>query len=202
MQSTAVQELKSIDGIVDSVDVNKKELLRHQLDKIRTRHELVNQAADGRANIRDIVEELYREKYGGWRILLPRIEDGLYDQRLEEYQLEKLFDNANLLRTGIHFNFPEKRYLASAIDWANDRLMNPVVPAVIIGGLMPPILTNLGNSNYQGKIISLPILIGLCTALGAVSGLIGSSIMYNQMNILREQARYLQEKITQAYPTR
>ena len=197
MATTLVQKLKEIDKIPDFVKVDKTKESRTLLDEYRRRHPLVDKAARGEISFSDIVDKLY-EKHKGVKIFLPRFKDNEYDKKLDELNLNELV-NADSFRTDTQQRFSKEipYYYGQFLGWFYDKMANPIVLPVLMGGITA--LTLGGQGRFESNIANYSAQFGGGALFGLIFGLIATLMKYEETSTPIKQATYLSAKIQEAY---
>ena len=196
--NTLVQKLQEVDIISDFVEVNKKENIKKLLEEARKKYALIDQAVRGNTSIPDVVERLY-DKYRNWRLLLPRFKDKEYDKQLDKLDLGELLRAEGFRTDNSQRLAKEMPYIGRFVGWFYDKLANPIVLSLLMGGLVS-LMGAGGQGRFESEIANYSAQFGLGAFLGLFVGSLATMFKYNEISIAREQAKYLQAKIQNLRP--
>ena len=199
MGKTLVQALQSVDRISGSVKVDKQALQVRLLEEAR-KHPLVDKAVRGDISIKSVIESLH-QKYKGWRLFTPRIKDEQYDRKLDELNLDELLDAVAFRTDSSKILSQDNRFphLALYLSWFYDKLANPVVLPVLMGGFTM-LLIGGGKGPFESEIANYTAQFGVGVYVGLLGGLVATLMKYNQIAKSRKQAEYLDTKFQALRP--
>ena len=201
MTNTLVEAIKAIERLPEIVKIDRRNEYIKLLNEARRKYTLVDKAIRGEVSIHDTVEKLSK-KYIGWRLLLPRFKDAKYDKKLDELALDGLIQVEHLRTDTSQIISKENPrigpYRARFLGWFYDKIANPTIAPLLMGGMMA--LIGGGQGRFESEIANYSAQFGMGVFVGLLVGLMGAMMKYTYVNITREQAKDLQVIIQEVRP--
>ena len=195
MEQTILEQFESIDNLTDIDKEKKTEMYSNIIKKCSEDRPWLRKSAHGEIKLTDITEKLFH-RYRTWRKFFPIKRDEESNPLLEELGMDDSFYMWDYFRD-CDRSLPEKLAGSDGMYyWMRDRLSNPLVLSVALGGAAALLFHYTGVNPEKDLIPATAAFFGI----GFVWGLTGAVKKSTLMKWTMNSARYLQNKIEKYSP--